>query len=85
MLLASKGDVDAKTHGGYTPLHIAASEGRKDAALLLLQNGADVNAKAGDGSTPLHWAVVRGHQDVADVLRQHGGLDLVGPRPNDRW
>lgn len=85
MLLASKGDVNARTHGGYTPLHVAASEGRKDAAQLLLQNGADVNAKAGDGSTPLHWAVVRGHQDVAELLRQHGGVDLVGPHPNDHW
>jgi hypothetical protein len=29
--------------------------------------------------------VVRGHQDVADLLRQHGGVDLVGPQPNDHW
>ena len=49
--------VNAKDKLGFTPLHWAASMGRKEVAKLLLVNGADVNAKDDVGGTPLHQAV----------------------------
>ena len=40
----------------HTALHIAAEEGFKDIAELLLEHGADVNLQDGKGDTPLHYA-----------------------------
>ncbi|TET36367.1 MAG: hypothetical protein E3J72_09015 [Planctomycetota bacterium] len=50
------------------PLHLAAKNGWKDAAALLLSKGADVNAKTNNGWTPLHWAANNGHKDAAVFL-----------------
>jgi ankyrin repeat protein len=58
----------SKDTNGWTPLHYAASEGRKDAAELLLANKADVDAKSNGGWTPLHWAASMGQRDVAVLL-----------------
>ena len=58
---------------GYTPLHKAAGNGRKDVAELLLANGADANAKACDRRTALDLATVSRHKGMAALLRRHGG------------
>jgi ankyrin repeat protein len=60
--------VDKRDPATMTPLHLAAQEGHKDMAELLLANKADVNAKAADGWTPLHLATQNGHKDVAELL-----------------
>ena len=39
-----------------TPLHLAATEGHKEVAALLVDNGADVKAKNNLGQTPLNLA-----------------------------
>jgi ankyrin repeat protein len=57
----------------WTPLHLAASSDRRDAAELLLVSKAEVNAKNEDGNTPLHEAVFKGYKDVVELLRQHSG------------
>jgi len=71
--LANKADVNAQNGSGWTPLHIAASQGQKDVAELLLAHGAEVNAKTYHGETPLYWAAENGYQDMAELLRQHNG------------
>ena len=48
--------VFSKDTNGWTPLHMAAYEGHKDVAELLLANKAEVNAKDNSGVTPLHLA-----------------------------
>jgi ankyrin repeat protein/beta-lactamase regulating signal transducer with metallopeptidase domain len=75
-LLEHGADVNATSNNGVTPLHLAASWGRAEAAKLLLAAGADVNAKDNWGFTPL--SVVRGRHDrreVAELLRRHGGVE----------
>jgi ankyrin repeat protein len=71
-LLAKGADVTARSNGGFTPLHFAASVGDRDAAELLLANHADVNATDDRGETPLRVGLV-GHGDVMELLRQYGG------------
>ena len=57
-----------RNNDGVTPLHLAALNGHKDVAELLLANKAEVNAKDNHGETPLHLAAVNGHKDVAELL-----------------
>ncbi|XP_061367656.1 uncharacterized protein LOC133310702 [Gastrolobium bilobum] len=49
--------VGAKNMYGETPLHMAAKNGCREAAWLLLAHGAFVEARANNGMTPLHLAV----------------------------
>jgi ankyrin repeat protein len=60
--------VFSKDDNGTTPLHLAAHEGRKDVAELLLAKKADVNAQNNNGTAPLHWAAIYDHKDVAELL-----------------
>jgi ankyrin repeat protein len=80
LLLANKGDVDARHNFYQTPLHEAARNGHKAVAELLLANKAEINAdyildydNNSRVGTPLHLAVSNGHKDMVDLLRQHGG------------
>ena len=53
---------------GLTPLHMAAGQGHKDVAALLLINEAEVNAKDNGGWTALQSATFGGHTEVAALL-----------------
>jgi ankyrin repeat protein len=89
LLLANKADVNAKSNGGWTPLHEAAMSGHKEVAGLLLANKAEVNAKDNKGETPLHMVLLlttdsrytpeselgKRNQDMEELLRQHGGME----------
>tara|TARA_B100000575_G_C22874767_1_gene510174 strand:+ start:371 stop:757 length:387 start_codon:yes stop_codon:yes gene_type:complete len=55
--LAAGADVNAKRHGGRTPLHEAARPDKKEIVELLIAKGADVNAKYDEGETPLDLAI----------------------------
>jgi len=57
-----------KDSNGETPLHLAAFNGHRDVAEVLLANNANVDAKDNHGNTPLHWAAANGHKDVAELL-----------------
>ncbi|CAN0900141.1 Protein CfxQ homolog [Linum grandiflorum] len=54
---AEKVELEAKNMYGETPLHMAAKNGCKEAAQLLLSHGAFIEARANNGMTPLHLAV----------------------------
>lgn len=60
-------------HDGWTALHMAALNGRKEVAELLLAKGANVNAKDVFHDTPLHLAA-RSHRtlEVAELLLAKG-------------
>jgi ankyrin repeat protein len=57
---------------GDTPLHIAAQDGQKEIAELLLANHAEVDAKDHLGFTPLMDAATWGHKDIVQLLLVHG-------------
>jgi ankyrin repeat protein len=71
VLLAAKGDLNARDHDGKTPLHLAAGEGFTPVVGALLAGKADINAKDNDGKTPLQLAIEKNQDDTAALLRQH--------------
>ena len=72
--IAAGTDVNVKddAYGGLTPLQMAAGEGQKEIAELLIAKGADVNAKYDRGWTPLLWAAREGHKEIAELLIAKG-------------
>ena len=66
-------DVDAKQPpGGGTPLLVAATFGRAEAARFLIEKGANVNASSNDGATALHGAAFFCHSDIVKLLLDEG-------------
>ena len=70
----------------FTPLHLAAQNGNKEAVIALQHNGADVNARtASTQSTPLHLAAKYGQTKVIKTLLRNGAdvdaKDLEGWTP----
>ena len=57
---------------GETPLHLAANNGSRRCATLLIAAGAEIDARDADGRTPLHLAAFRGHRELAALLLQQG-------------
>ncbi len=68
MLVEAGADVNATAAGGYTPLHLAASSGKREIVLLLLERGANREACCDQGKRPAEYARERGHTDVAALL-----------------
>ncbi len=69
-------DVNVKTLGGKTPLHIAAMKGYDDVVKLLLVHGAHVNACDHCGSSPIHDAVTFNRISTLSILIEKGA-DLL--------
>lgn len=81
-LLVKRGaKVNEKTSYGMTPLHIAASDGKKEICFLLIEHGAktDENSEIG---TPLIQAVIGGHCEIAKLLIEKGA-DINKPSKSD--
>src|SRR5438552_3632615 len=71
--------VNAYSHDGWTPLHLASFFGHSQVASVLLARGADVNARSkstrfAKENTPLHAAAANRQVDVAEVLIAHGAV-----------
>ena len=71
-LLASKG-ANVNGSGGTSPLHKAASTGKKEIVEILLANKANINISIAFGDTPLDWAIRNNREDIIKILIQNGG------------
>jgi len=72
ILTAQPDRIAAVDERGYTPLHVAAREGRIDIAAYLLEKGADIEAKNSTGYTPLFLAARSRRPDVVRLLLEKG-------------
>jgi len=79
--------INSISYDGWTPLHLAAFFGHRDAVERLLAAGADLVAVSRNAlrNTPLHAAVAGGHVDVSLALVERGAepnaLDAGGHTP----
>jgi ankyrin repeat protein len=64
-------DGDPRRESGFTPLHLAASEGHLDICRMLLERNADVHVHDGNGDTPLHLAASSRHLEIACILLKY--------------
>ncbi len=65
-------DIEAKSDGGWTPLHSQAYGGFKDGVELLLEHGANIEAKHAYGMTPLINSIRWNRTEVAKLLVEKG-------------
>jgi ankyrin repeat protein len=68
VLLSAGAPVDARSHGGFTPLLEAAENGDRALVELLLRAGADPSIARDDGKRPREVALAKGHEDVGELL-----------------
>lgn len=78
-------DVNAKTHGGYTPLHIAALHNQQYVLTMLVgEYGADTSIRDNCGKRAYHYL----HGDASGAVREMLGEPKVQPAqssgPNER-
>lgn len=66
------GKINVRDSRGWTPLHVAAANGKTRIVALLIDKGAAVNARNNKGRTPLHLAASEGHAAVVTLLLQKG-------------
>ena len=60
-------------YDGRTALHIAAAEGNKEVALLLMRWNANVNAKDNYNNSPLSDALKGEQFEMAKLIHSKGG------------
>jgi uncharacterized protein len=61
-------DLEVKDERGWTPLMIAAANGKEKLTELLIHSGARLMAKDVNGFTPLHWAAFKGMSNIVTLL-----------------
>lgn len=83
--------------GGNTPLMLAATFGKRDAASLLIQAGADLEIRNKSGGTALHQACFFAQPDIVELLLDAGAdptsvntfgvtpLELAPEKMNSDW
>ncbi|OBT89317.1 hypothetical protein VE02_02566 [Pseudogymnoascus sp. 03VT05] len=72
ILLDHGAAVDVLDGRKRTPLHTAASRGRKEVAELLLKRGANIAALDDEGKTALYFAVISRQSATVGLLLEHG-------------
>lgn len=74
MLLSRGASVDRRVDDelGYTPLHIAAANGRREIAETLLKSRCPVDVRATNGQTPLYVAAGAGMRPIVEWLLEQG-------------
>lgn len=88
LLEAAPDGLAARSHDGWTALHLAAHFGQAAAVRFLLDRGADVAARSANrlANTALHAALAGGDRAVIELLlargaavnsRQHGGFTAL--------
>lgn len=70
-LLDAGAHIDAQTISGFTPLHVAASNGAIDIAKILCEAGAELEASDATKKTALHHAMGQGQHALATILLQY--------------
>ncbi len=75
LLVEAGADVNARQHGGFSPMHSAANRGAVEIIDLLLERGADPDAAAEDGRRPIDFARERGHAQVVEHLGAKGAAE----------
>lgn len=68
LYLNGKINIDTCDERGWTPLIIAAFNGREELATLLIESGANVSIKDKGGYTPMHWAAFKGQAGIIKQL-----------------
>jgi ankyrin repeat protein len=78
-MLTDSGDVNRRTHFGWTLLHMSAFGGNVATTELLLKKGAAIDARAGSQfrNTPLQAALLSYQIATAKILLEHGADALV--------
>ena len=71
-LIALRANLDVRDDVGYTPLHEAVRDGKKQCMELLLKHGADATIPDNNNSTPLQTAIYFGFKDIAMGLVSNG-------------
>jgi ankyrin repeat protein len=76
LLLEHSAFSNARSRGGFTPLHFVALKGSRSghvlAAKMLLDYGGDVNAETDRGSTPLGIAMRNRSKEIVALLKTYG-------------
>lgn len=77
--------INQASDNGFTPLHIACSNGNAQVVYLMLQKGACIESREARGWTPLFLATWRGHVHVVAHLISSGAnvnaTDMYGQTP----
>ncbi|KAF5022378.1 hypothetical protein F66182_5579 [Fusarium sp. NRRL 66182] len=88
---SQKADLEApETTYAWTPLHVAAVDGKFNVAELLVEAGADITRLDSSGWTAREHAALRGHMDIARLLETNTEeeppsrpVETLQPTPSD--
>ncbi|KAH6885796.1 Glycerophosphoryl diester phosphodiesterase family-domain-containing protein [Thelonectria olida] len=76
-----KADLEATENAyAWTPLHVAAVDGKLSVARLLVEAGADVTRPDSSGWTAKEHAALRGHIEIARLLADHSKEEEDSPK-----
>ncbi len=83
-------EIELKTSGGYTVLHLPANSAEGLILVgLLIEAGGSLNIRENEGRTPLDWAMHFQNRGWAKLLRKHGAktaaeLDAEAKQPKGK-
>lgn len=69
LLMDAEADINVQQHGGYTPLHFAASHGNIDLIIALLERGSKIAIQSDQQETAADLALKKGFKDIAEILK----------------